>query len=162
MRTPILVAAVLLLPALAVADDRRRDLGVDEIRAQFKAADAEIGRCYVDAVGDRAGAGRLDITLDIHRTGIVDRVVVATPGLPAKLAKRVDTCVRTAIDGLKFPMRRASTTATVPYFYQRTSAPCAGPQHSCWNPKGCPSTEPAAAPTSDEVTTSKARKPSRA
>ena len=34
-------------------------------------------------------------------------------------------------------MRKTFTTATIPYFFQRTAAPNAGPQLSCWDPKGC-------------------------
>jgi hypothetical protein len=130
------VAAVLLVPALAVADGRR-DLAPEEIRARVKAFDVDIGRCYRDVVGMRPGAGRLDITLEIHRTGIVDRIAIATPGLTAKLAKRVDGCVRPLLAGMRFPARRVGTVATVPYFYQRTAARGAGPVQSCWSAKGC-------------------------
>jgi hypothetical protein len=135
MRKPAALAALLLLSSIASADSNR-PLGADEIRAQVKSLDEQVGRCYRDAVGDRAGAGTLDITLEIHRKGIVDRIVVATPGLPAKQAKRVDTCVRALFDGMQFPARRAGTTATLPYSYQRPVNP--GPQYSCWSAKGCP------------------------
>ena len=131
-------AVLLLVPAFALAD-ARRDLAPEEIRAQVKAFDGEVFQCYRDAVGDRAGAGRIDITLDIHRTGIVDRIVIATPGLPTKLAKRVDSCVRGAFGEMRFPVRRVGTVATIPYVYQRTAARGAGPAYSCWSAKGCKS-----------------------
>jgi hypothetical protein len=46
--------------------------------------------------------------------------------------------VRHAVEAVTFPARRTYTTATVPYFFQRTAAPNAGPQESCWNERGCP------------------------
>lgn len=125
----------------ALAEDakpRLEPLDRDDVRAHVKTLDEQVGRCYLDVVGDRAGAGKLDITLEIHRKGIVDKIAVTTPGLPVKLGKRVDACVRPLFEGMQFPARRAGTTATLPYFYQRATAPGAGPQYSCWSAKGCP------------------------
>jgi hypothetical protein len=45
--------------------------------------------------------------------------------------------VRASLDTLRFPQRRAETTAVIPYFFQHTWAPNSGPQESCWSPKGC-------------------------
>jgi len=39
------------------------------------------------------------------------------------------------VTSIAFPARKVFTTATVPYFFQRTPGP--GPQLSCWNPNGC-------------------------
>ena len=127
----IVIAFLLCLPSIAVADDRA-DLAPSEVRARIKALDAQIARCYRQAW---AGAGRLDITLDIHRKGIVDRIIVATPGLPAKLVPRVDSCVREVLANVTFPARRVGTIARLPYVWQRT--PGARPAYSCWSPKGC-------------------------
>lgn len=112
-------------------------LSVGEIDAQVKPVSAEIGRCYLDAAAHVRGAGKLVVQLEIHRTGSVDGVTVSTPGLPAKLARQIETCVRGAVEPLAFPARKRPTTAVVPYFFQHTAAPNSGPQLSCWNPKGC-------------------------
>lgn len=113
-----------------------RTLEPAEVTDRMRVVEAELGQCYLGTVGTLRGAGHLEIRLDIHRTGAIDAIDVATPGLPEKLWKRIDTCVRAAIGDLAFPARRASTVAIVPYFYQRTAA-AHGPQYSCWDAKGC-------------------------
>lgn len=137
----VALGALVASPVHAAADDgRARDahaLTSDEIRAQVRPADAEIARCYLGAIGDRAGAGHLDVTLRVHRKGIVDAIDVRAPGVSPKLAQQIEGCVRAALDGITFPARRAGTTATVPYFWQKTAAPDAGPQESCWSANGC-------------------------
>ena len=151
MRIWIIVAAVVLASGTAHADAKRplatlvkidapksKSLEANEVQDLMKAANMDIGRCYLDAAGDVRGAGRLEIKLGIHRTGSVESIAVSTPKLAPKAAKQIDTCVRAIVKDMSFPARRAPTTAVIPYFYQRTAAPGAGPQHSCWNPKGCP------------------------
>src|SRR5688572_5427087 len=64
-----------------------RDLAPGEVRDRMKVVDAEVGACYLDTVGERPGAGRLEIRLSIHRTGLLDRIDVSTPELPEKLSK---------------------------------------------------------------------------
>jgi hypothetical protein len=112
-----------------------RDLAAHEVRDRMKVVDADVSACYLNAVGERPGAGRLEIKLAIHRTGLLDRIDVATPNLPEKLSLQIESCVKTAVKGLAFPERRNETVAVVPYFYQRIKNP--GPQYSCWDPKGC-------------------------
>jgi hypothetical protein len=97
----------------------------------------EIQRCYLDTAGDVRGAGHLDLTFVIARDGYVLSLKAATPKLSAKATKAIETCVQSAVEGVKFPTRKNDTTAVVPYFFQRTAAPSSGPQLSCWNPKGC-------------------------
>ena len=114
-----------------------RDLEPGEVRDRMKVVDAEIEACYVGAVGERRGAGQLELKLSIHRSGLLDRIDVTTPNLPSPVAKQIDTCVKAAVKDLAFPARRAETVAVVPYYWQRTAAKHAGPQYSCWDPKGC-------------------------
>ena len=136
MRTPLLFAA-LVVSSVAFADSQPKDLRPDEIRARVKGLDDAIGQCYLGNVDAQLGNGKLDITLDIHRKGIVDKITIAAPGVPAKLVKKVEACVHATLAGVDFPARRYGTVAVVPYFYPRL--PKAGPYESCWNPKGCPS-----------------------
>jgi hypothetical protein len=143
MRTTPILLAVLLTSSFAFADTTKADLGPGEVREHLKGVDADIAQCYLGTIGDRAGAGRLDVVLSIHRKGIVDRVDIKAPGLPAKLVTKIDACVRTALTGLSFPTRRLGTTAVIPYFWQKTAAPDAGPQESCWDAKGCKTTDDA-------------------
>ena len=169
MRTTLSLLAVLLTSSVALADTKA-DLGPNDVREHLKGADAAIASCYLGTVGERAGAGKLDITLTIHRKGIVDHIDVNAPGLPAKLVTKIDACVRTALEGVTFPTRRLGTKAVVPYFWQKTAAPDAGPQESCWDAKGCkttddatqhaakPTTKPTTKPT---ITTRQARRTPR-
>jgi hypothetical protein len=108
-----------------------------EIDAQVKPVSAELGRCYLDATAGARG-GKLVVQLEIHRRGKLDAVSVSTPGLPVKAAQKVEACVRGIVEPLEFPARRTSTTAVIPFYFQRTEAPNAGPQLSCWSPRGCP------------------------
>ena len=98
---------------------------------------ADIERCYTDAMGAARRGGKLDVMFTIARNGSVLSVDTAAPGLSPVAAHHMHTCIRTAVEGLAFPARRNDTTAIVPYYFQRTEAPNAGPQFSCWNPKGC-------------------------
>jgi hypothetical protein len=129
--------APMLVKTAALEAPKPRSLEASEVQGFMKDLNAEIGRCYLDVAGDIKGAGHLELKLAIHRTGALDSVDIATPGLPAKLAKKVDSCVRALVTDMKFPARRTSTVAIVPFFYQHTAAPGSGPQYSCWNPKGC-------------------------
>ena len=115
-----------------------RALSQADIDAQVKPLSAEINKCYVDAAAAVQGGGKLTVELAIHRRGQLDAVTVSTPGLPAKVARKIEACVRGLVEPLEFPARRTSTTAVLPFYFQRTAAPNAGPQPSCWNPRGCP------------------------
>ena len=97
----------------------------------------EIHQCYVDGIGAAQKSSRLDLTFMIARDGTVLSLTAAAVGVPAKAVHKIEDCIRAAVDGLQFPARRSDTTAVVPYFFQKTSAPNAGPVMSCWNPKGC-------------------------
>ncbi len=118
----------------AAATDRA--LSQTDIDAKVKPLSAGISRCYLDATGGARG-GQLTVQLEIDRRGTLDQVAVSTPGLPAKLARKIEACVRGLVEPLAFPARRTSTTAVIPYHFQRTEAPNAGPQLSCWSPRGC-------------------------
>ena len=139
--TPIL--AILFVSSIAAANTGPgTDLGPSDVRAHLAVtdADAAIAQCYVQTVGEGVG-GRLDVTLTIHRKGIIDSITVRAPNIAAKLVTKIDACVRSALAGVTFPARKLGTTAVIPYVWQKTVAAGAGPQESCWNPKGCRTTD---------------------
>jgi len=148
MRTSWLSIVILVASVSAARAERRglgeraagpdRTLTLAEIEAQVKPVSAEISRCYLDAAAGTRAGGELRVQLEIHRRGKLDGVSVAAPGLPGKLLRKVESCVRGLVEPIEFPARRAPTTAVVPFFFQRTEAPNAGPQLSCWNSRGCP------------------------
>lgn len=135
MRLALAVLAV--LAATAAADPKPRALTAADVSTQLAPFADQIEHCYLDRTADVRGAGQLEIVLTVTRHGSVESLDVKTPGLAVKLAKQIDGCIRETIQGVAFPARKTFTTATVPFFFQRTAAPNAGPQPSCWDPKGC-------------------------
>ncbi|HSR99445.1 MAG TPA: AgmX/PglI C-terminal domain-containing protein [Kofleriaceae bacterium] len=127
----------LLAVAPALRDRPERYLTTGDVATVVGDRAADIERCYLDAMGAARRGGKLDVMFTIARNGSVLSVDTAAPGLSAVAAHRMHTCIRTAVEGLAFPARRNDTTAIVPYYFQRTDAPDAGPQLSCWNPRGC-------------------------
>lgn len=145
-----LAVVALFLPAIALADAPRalpklaklqtpasKSLEASEVADQMRFYTTDINKCYLDTASQVRGAGKLEIKLAIHRTGKLDGIDVATPGLSARASKKIADCVKAIVTDTAFPERRAPTTAIVPFFYQHTSAPNSGPQLSCWNSRGC-------------------------
>ena len=127
---------VVMTTAPALADDR--GLTSDEVKAELRPVSEQIEHCYTDNTREVTGAGHLDLVFTVSHRGGLDKLEVKTPGLSARVAKRVERCIREAVTPVSFPPRKGWTNATVPYFFQRTRAPNAGPQLSCWSPDGCP------------------------
>ncbi len=112
-------------------------LTAGEITSHVAPRASEIERCYLERLGDARRGGHLDLTLVITRDGGVLSLKAAASGLPVKTARKVEACIREIVETVQFPARRNDTTAVVPYVFQKTDAPGAGPLLSCWNPKGC-------------------------
>jgi hypothetical protein len=128
-------------PTAAPDDDARPErrpasLTAGEIRAGVAPHARDIQRCYRDELGD-THATQLELTLVIAYNGRVRSAKANVPGLPAKAAQKMASCMRTALVSARFPERRSDTMAVLPYVFQKTDAPDAGPQLSCWNRKGC-------------------------
>ena len=119
------------------APREERFLAAREITAEIAPHGAEIQRCYLDHLAAIRRPGQLDLTFVISRRGDVLSLQIAAPGLAARTARAVETCIRDVVSAVQFPERRNDTTAIVPYYFQKTVAPHAGPQLSCWNAKGC-------------------------
>src|SRR5207248_2075962 len=91
-------------------------LEASEVAADVRAYSPAIERCYLDRLGDVRRAGRLDLRFVIGRDGHVVSLGATAPGLPSRTVQRVSSCIRDAIDGLQFPARRSSPTASVPCY----------------------------------------------
>ena len=147
-----LALIALFLPSIASADPRAlpelaqptlavsRSLDASEGAAQKRSYDTDINGCYTAVAPLVTGSSPPEIKLSIHCTGQLDAIDITTTGVPARAAKKLTTCVRSVVEGTAFPQRKAPTTAIVPYKWQRTVTPGGGPQLSCWDPKGCPTT----------------------
>jgi hypothetical protein len=136
-RAPTLTTGDLALTGPAHAPRKEPFLAVADITAVVTPQRLAIERCYLDAIASSRRPGHLDLMFVIARDGSVVSLDIAAPGVPATAVHQIVTCIRETVAGLQFPARRNDTTAIVPYFFQRTDAPNAGPQLSCWNPKGC-------------------------
>jgi hypothetical protein len=108
-----------------------------EVAAEVRPYAPEIERCYLERLDDTRRAGHLDLTFVIGRDGYVVSLVAAAQGLSSRTTHQIESCIREAVTAIHFPARRSDTTAIVPYYFQHTDAPGAGPQLSCWNPRGC-------------------------
>jgi hypothetical protein len=135
MRTLLLSLALVLLAVPAFADDHA--LTAQDVEHQLGPVSAQIESCYLERTADVHGAGHLDLVLTVSRHGILESLAVKTPGLAPKIQKQIDSCIRETVEHVAFPAKRAPTTATVPYFFQRTAAPNSGPQLSCFSASGC-------------------------
>jgi len=95
-----------------------------------------VARCYKKfGLRHKKAKGELRIELVVHRRGYVKRVSIDAPGVRGK---KLERCVRPLAQAWSFPERRYFTVASVPFFFLRTDAKGAGPMHSCWSAKGCP------------------------
>jgi hypothetical protein len=128
--------SILLATATASADTKPKALSVTDITAQLAPVSQDIERCFLDRAS--ATGGKLELVLTVTRKGAIESLAVKTPGLAAKLAKEIDGCVRPLVEPVSFPARKTFTMATIPYLFQKTAAPGAGPQLSCWDAAGCP------------------------
>jgi hypothetical protein len=137
--TTLVLCAAALASGTAAADPKPVALSVTDVSAQLQPIAHDIEHCYLDRAAEIRGAGKLDLVLTITRKGAIESLAVKTPGLPVKLAKQIDACIRPIVEPVAFPARKTFTTATIPFFFQHTAAPGAGPQESCWDAAGCPS-----------------------
>jgi hypothetical protein len=116
---------------------KEKFLSAGDVSALVAPHEPAIERCYLDAVGESRRGARVDLRFVIARAGDVLSLSAAAPALPARTLRKLESCIRGEVASARFPERRNDTTAVVPYIFQRTEAPNAGPQLSCWNPKGC-------------------------
>lgn len=134
---PSLTTGDLTLTGKTGAASQEPLLSAGEINSLVAPHAPEIERCYLGSIGAAQRPGHLDVTFMIGHDGNVFSLKAAAAGVPAKAVAKIETCIRSAVDGIQFPARHGDTTAVVPYFFQKTNAPNAGPVMSCWNPKGC-------------------------
>lgn len=128
--------SILVATRTAAADSKPRSLSVADIAAQLAPVSPEIERCFLDRASSTGG--KLELTLTVTRKGAIESLEIKTPGLAAKTSKEIDGCVRPLVEPVSFPARKTFTTATIPYLFQKTNTPGAGPQESCWSAAGCP------------------------
>jgi hypothetical protein len=137
VRSPGLTTGDLPLTGLLRPARAEPDLTAGEINRHVAPHAPQIERCYLERLGEFRHGGRLELTLVIARDGNVLSLRASASGLPAKTVRKVEACIREIVETVQFPTRRVDTTAVVPYVFQKTDVPDAGPLQSCWNPRGC-------------------------
>ncbi|MFN0249425.1 MAG: AgmX/PglI C-terminal domain-containing protein [Kofleriaceae bacterium] len=137
MRALLALLALAFAASTALADGTSVSLSSRDVQDRLRPYAETIEHCYTDHTTAVSSAGTLSVELTITRKGEVETVAIKTPGLDTKVGVKVAGCVVDTLDGVTFPSRRAKTTATVPYYFQRTFAADAGPFESCWKAEGC-------------------------
>lgn len=138
-----LLMASMVLPITAWADNAPDNVDERTLSAALierYAADyyPVIKDCYFDyGRAAKTATGELKIEVVIHRDGHVKDVAVEAPGVRGPSLRKLTACIRTEVDDWHFPVRRDFTTAVLPFLFLSVSTPGAGPQYSCWNPRGC-------------------------
>jgi hypothetical protein len=105
-----------------------------DIKSTIAPYSQELESCYLDHGGH---GGKLEVTVVISRDGHLTSLKADAQGVSPKATHKIESCLKEIGETVQFPERRSETTAVLPWLFQKTSAPGAGPALSCWNAKGC-------------------------
>jgi hypothetical protein len=145
MTTAVIAAIVASTAAYARFDDPSATLTAAEVQRYFAPYLPEIRDCYLANARGKDVTGALRLELIIHPNGSMYRFGFAAPGVRPPWSGKLDSCLRALAASWHLPERKGFTTAVVPFYFQRTSAPGAGPIESCWDARGCPPGKPRSA-----------------
>lgn len=136
-----LLALAAMVPsarATAAPDDPDRTLSAAELTKYFEPYAPAVRACFSRHGVGKEVTGELRLEFIIQPDGKVLRFGFRAPGVERAALRKLDACLRNQSKTWSFPVRKGYTTAVLPFFYQRTSAPGAGPIESCWDVRGCP------------------------
>ena len=117
-------------------------LTAKELETYFEPYVPEVKKCWLTHAKGPDVKGELRLELVIHNHGHVRRFAFMAPGVVGKPLARLDACLRKLSKKWSFPQRGGFTTAVIPFYYQRTNAPGAGPEGTCRTKRGCPKGTP--------------------
>lgn len=145
-RSNLLVLIALLGPitlgarvgATGQRDREGETLSAKEVSKYFEPYLPEVRTCYLANARGKQVDGTLRIELLIHPSGKVFRFGFVARGVVKPWLPRLDACLRKLPSTWTFPVRGGFTSAVLPFLFQRTTAPGAGPIESCWDARGCP------------------------
>jgi hypothetical protein len=146
MRPIALVSILLATGAWSIESSRPPTREIDEGRGLTQvqiehysgAYLPAIRACYVEQTrGVLAASGRLELRATVLSNGNVIALTTDAPGVTGERLAKLTECIQTEVDTWHFPVRRDATMIVLPYYFQRLVIPGAGPQFSCWNPRGC-------------------------
>ena len=135
----VLVTGVVSAQPRRIDDPDARGLTSEQIQKYAAVYYPEVRACYLQFGKPAPGStGELALKLVVHRNGYVHEFSLDAPGVRGKHLRKLEGCVRMQVIGWHFPVRRDFTTAILPYYFLYLDVPGAGPQYSCWDPRGCP------------------------
>jgi hypothetical protein len=120
-------------------------LSARELQAHLAPHSPDVKACYAEFGRGKAAEGTLRLELTVRPTGDVGKFRIEAPGVDPPWLGRLDACLRKRVPSWRFPARAGATVATVPFRFQKTRAPGAGPIESCWDRRGCPASARSAA-----------------
>lgn len=136
----VIAAGQLVAPRAAAGrpDDPTATLSAQEVAHNFEPYVPGVRDCYLTHARGKDVDGTLRLELIIHPSGTIFRFGFTAPGVTGPRLGKLDACLRTLVPSWHLPARKGFTSAVLPFLFQRTSAPGAGPIESCWDPRGCP------------------------
>jgi hypothetical protein len=126
---PVALALALVTPARAAVDDDPDQISISakDLHKYFEPYVPAVRDCYAANASGPQATGNLRLELVIHRDGSVFKFGFAAPGVTGAWLRKLDGCLRALSETWHFPVRRGFTTAVLPFVFQRTTAPGAGP-----------------------------------
>lgn len=126
----ILVVLASLSPVRAGPSDDvdQPTLSARDLKKYFEPYVPAVKECYVVNANGHDVDGTLRLELVIRPGGDVIRFGFVAPGVAGAWLRRLDGCLRRLSDTWHFPVRRSYTTAVMPFLFERTFAPGAGPK----------------------------------
>jgi hypothetical protein len=129
------VLAIAILSTSAVAhggsgsgdDETQPTISAKDLKKYFEPYIPSVRDCYVANAQGHGVDGNLRLELIIHRDGTVFRFGFEAPGVTGGALRKLDSCLRALSETWHLPVRRGFTTAVLPFYFQRTLAPGAGP-----------------------------------
>lgn len=130
----LVAASILFASAPAAADRGLTQVQIEHYVGTYLPA---VRACYADNVHDPRAPGRLLLEAKVLAGGTVIGLTVQAPGVTGTDLAMLTHCISKQVEEWHFPMRRDDTMISIPYYFQKTATPTAGPFYGCWNPKGC-------------------------
>jgi hypothetical protein len=121
------LSAAALVAGLAGIASAGSELSPDDIRTVVRAHSHEIGACYKKhAMNQDDATGEVTLSMVVTSAGLVnpDSLEIEAPGVTGKKFPR---CVEKSVSEWKFPTSDGETELQLPFLFQHTRAPGAGP-----------------------------------
>lgn len=136
MRVVLLALLVVVLAAAPLAmaqqqgggDPDQTSIDASDLKKYFAPYVSGVKDCYVASSRERTATGVLRLELVIRPDGTVNRFAFKAPGIIGAPLRLLDSCLRARSETWHFPVRRGFTTAIIPFQFQLTYAPGAGPK----------------------------------